>query len=380
MVFIMIYPSIPLVWDYLSKPVDITVTQSSSLEGYTSAQQFPRFNLSRWLSGDFQDEFSTWFNENFYGRESYIRASNQMYYTFFKKSYMYNQSIIIGKDNQLFEKAYIDDYINKPTMDLEEVDAFVNQVVQANSLLKQQGITFVVLITPSKAFTYPEYLPPAIQNRGRSLSNYERIIPRLKECGINLVDGQQITSNLKNEHPIPLFCQGGTHWNDIATYHTLRVLDQTVKDVTGWNTVPLQISQQYVDNNPDATDQDLANLLNLMKKDWSYPAPHVILQGNDSASFFRPEVVLVGGSFCDRLVKMLMSTGWTNSLDFYSYYDDGIVYVPQQRQVTLTFQPREEYWWKDNILSRDLVILEINETMFDGDHVNMFLEDLLKYL
>jgi len=373
-------PSAILGMEYLSKPPEVQLEDKSTLSGFTESQVLPAFTIANWWSGEYQDQFSDWFAKHFAGREKYIRASNQMYYTLFRKSYMYNQSIIVGKGNQLFEKPYIDDYINEPAMDNQQIEEMLDRIAQVQRLLEQRGIAFVVLITPSKAYTYPEFLPSSVQNYQRTISNYERIIPLLKESGIHFVDGQQITLELKESQPYPLFCQGGTHWNDIAALESVWGLDALVKDITNWNTVPLKVSQQYVDNNPDSIDKDLASLLNLLDQEWSYPAPHITLHRNDSTSYRRPKVVMVGGSFSDRPINFLTSSGWTNSLDFYSYYIKQLRFYPVDRGVAVTIQPRDASWWNQHILSKDLIILEINQIQFDGNHVRMFLEDALEFM
>lgn len=371
--------SLPAAIDYLSRPPGTEVTATSGLKGFAASQELPRLTFQSWWSGQYQDQFSKWWGENFINREKYIRCSNQMYYSIFHKSYMYNQTIVIGKEHQLFEKAYIDDYVGEPAMDQQQVGALVKKIALLQELLRQRDISFTVLVTPSKAFTYPEYLPQGFAEH-KVTSNYERVMAAVSGTSINVVDGQKLVLDLKKEQDHPLFCQGGTHWNDLAAYHTTLTLTRTIQKNTGWNLAPLQIDRQYVDNNPTATDKDLADLLNLKNQQWQYISPHVVLSPYTAADVMRPQVVLVGGSFCNHVINMLMSSGWASSIDFYSYYDLDFVTYPDDQARKSQLNLKDPSWWDKQILSRKVLTLEINEVHFDAAHLTRFLDDAISNL
>ena len=92
----------------------------------------PDFTIQDWLNRRFQDSASTWFSRYFGARGLFVKLGNQVNYSLFGTSYMNNQSIIIGKQNQLYEAPYVNDYCKlvRP-MSLELAEARVKEIAEA---------------------------------------------------------------------------------------------------------------------------------------------------------------------------------------------------------------------------------------------------------
>ena len=67
------------------------------LHGITTETSQPIFNLNHFKSHDFQKEFEDYLAAAMPLRSLFIRINNQFFYSFFKKSFSYNNQIIIGK-------------------------------------------------------------------------------------------------------------------------------------------------------------------------------------------------------------------------------------------------------------------------------------------
>ncbi|AEG61864.1 alginate O-acetyltransferase AlgX-related protein [Desulforamulus ruminis] len=348
------------------------------LKGIVVEERKPDFSLKAWFNGDFQDDFSKWFNQNFVMRELLIRLNNQLYYSFFSKSYMYNESIIIGKNKQLYEKTYIYDYCNITNpLDDEKKDELVRKIIEAKTLLERKGVPFIILITPSKAYTYPEYIPRTFlkKKNSQSKNNYEQMQLLFKQNEVDYVDGQKVTLDLKRNIEYPLFPQGGTHWNHLAASYTLNKLIDKIDLLT--SEVHAKVNIEKVETNipPAGTDRDLLDLLNLWNPNDNYPAPKPVfttLGGNNT-----DDIAVIGGSFCFTLLDIIREQKLFSDFNFLYYYKLG--------QYTLNDYMGKPYNvekldWENEIFNKKAIVLEINEQAFDGGHANAFLDDILVQL
>ena len=241
--------------------------QQLELEGTFPDVPRPDFTIQDWLSRRFQDGASTWFSRYFGAREIFVKLGNQVNYSLLDTSYMNPISkIIIGKERQLYELAYINDYCKliRP-MPLVRVDDRVKEIAEIQDRLSQYGIAFVLLISPSKAVIYPEYIPDIFCRSPKSSKrNYENIVPLLDQYKINYVDGHTITLAAKTHAKGPVFSQGGTHWNDLGAYYTVERLLTMIEALTSQSIGRLSLQHLDIDHTPSGTDKDLAELLNLI--------------------------------------------------------------------------------------------------------------------
>ena len=96
----------PCFFNFIHKIAPIKMFTYSVLEGIIFSEKRPQFTIDSWISGKYQQQFTNWFSQRFGLREIFIRLNNQIYYMLFDRSYMYNQSIIVGKKSS-FTNGYI---------------------------------------------------------------------------------------------------------------------------------------------------------------------------------------------------------------------------------------------------------------------------------
>ncbi|TEB10355.1 alginate O-acetyltransferase AlgX-related protein [Pelotomaculum propionicicum] len=156
------------------------------------------------------------------------------------------------------------------------------------------GIASVVLITPSKASIYPEYIPDAFnkipvgQNR-----NYQNFVDLLKQYDVQYLDGHEITMKQKRKSEYPLFCRGGTHWNYLGAYFTTREMILKLQELVNRSITNLECTRIELDDIPSGSDNDLALLLNVWRTPDRYPVPHPVITAAPGG--FQPNVLFVGG-------------------------------------------------------------------------------------
>jgi alginate O-acetyltransferase complex protein AlgJ len=354
---------------------------SLALAGIFPQVTRPDFTLQDWLSHRFQDNASKWFNRYFGARALFVRLGNQVNYSLFGTSYMNNQNnqtIIIGKQSQLYEVGYINDYCKLVhPMPLELAEAHVKEIAEIQDQLARRGIAFILLISPSKAAIYPEFFPDIFCSSHKSTNrDYENFIPLLDRYKINYVDGHTITFAAKAREQAPVFSQGGTHWNDLGAYYAAERLLKMIETLTSQSIGRLSLQHLEIDHTPTGRDKDLAEILNLMFPPYNYlvPRPTIVREG---PAYHLGKAVWVGGSFIWAILDILNGTNIFQTMDAYYYYKLLLKSYPAKtsRQIDVS-----QIDWDKDILTSQVLVLETNETNFSPKYLTAFLSDILRYL
>ena len=324
----------------------------------------PDFTIQDWLNHRFQDSASKWFSRYFGARGLFVKVGNQVNYSLFGTSYMNNQSIIIGKQSQLYELAYINDYCKLiHPMPLELAEAHVKEIAEIQDRLGRHGIAFVLLITPSKASIYPEFIPDIFCRSPKSTSrDYENFVPLLDKYKINYVDGHTITLAAKAGEPAPVFTQGGTHWNYLGAYYTVARLLEMIEALTRQSIGRLSLQDLEIDHKPSGTDKDLAELLNLISPPYTYLVPHPTIVREGPAQDLG-KAVFVGGSFIWTVLDILNFTNIFQAMDAYYYYKLLLKSYPAKTSGSIDVSQID---WNKDVLTSQVLVLEINEINFSA--------------
>lgn len=348
------------------------------LSGIVKERPEPAVLFENWLNHTLQRNFDEHFSKAYGGRAAFVRLGNQIYYSLFDKSYMQDQSIIIGKHHQLYERWYIEDYCKiRSPMPTELVAVLTRQIRQLQSELRNRGIPLIILITPHKASIYPEDIPAGFCESPKfSSRDYDNFMSEFAAQHVQYVDGRTVTIAAKAAAAVPLFCQGGTHWNGLGAYYTARYLTERIGELTRTSVGPLSLQRLTVDQNPPEIDRDLAALLNLALPPYDYLAPHVVVE-NRRGSDQLGKAVVVGGSFNWALLDILNKAKVFRKIDFYYYYKLALETFPVR--ITKPVDRAAIDWQKD-VLSAQVLILEINESNFHSEYIPAFLSDLLQFL
>ena len=342
---------------------------------------YPSISLKTWFSGKFQEQFSNYFSQNFLIRKLFIKITNQIYYSLFDKSYMYDQSIIIGKKKWLYELAYIQDYCRLLIpLHLDEAESLAKKLEELQRQLNKRRVKFLVLITPSKASLYPQYIPDVFINKKTDANrDYENLIPLFKKYEINYVDGHEITLKASSKTKHPLFCRGGTHWNYLGAFFTVEKL---IKKIETLKKIPLPhiaYNEIKVDMKPKENDRDLAYLLHLLFPPYDYITPHPSIRTVTKSQDFRGSIVFVGTSFIERVYDILCTNKIFKSIDYYFYYKNSLKTFPRDFTREHFFKVKNIDWERD-IIEKDIIVLEINEIAFKSGYIYAFLNDAFTHI
>jgi len=348
----------PLANDYfrLTKPI--------SLQGVQVVSERPSLTWDTWLSGKFQSKFDKWFGQNFGLRGFLIKTSNQIHYSVFRDSMLHGEGIIVGKDDQLLGKQYIESYLQYAPP--EDLTASVRALANLQKLLKDREIGFVLLITSSKESIYPEYIPDDFLARKHFEpgANYHNFVSLLNTHKINYVNGRTILEAQKRQQNYPIFPHGGYHWNNLGAYFVTKALLKELDQILGKPLVDIELSNIATDYLPTGSDRDLVDLLNVWVPPDKYLAVHPQIVNLTGFETYSPRLLIEGGSFCYQILDILKQTSKIQDLTYYNYYAYRLNYSDKQNVVPL---PLGTIDWEQDVFNRDAIILELNELYITGN-------------
>lgn len=332
------------------------------LKGVELKQGRPGWQWSAWVKGNFQTDFENWFGEKIGFRGFLVKTDNQINFNLFREiSGSKNVNLVLGKDNWLYEKGYIDSYNNRDRVDYNFLKKKVEQLKLLQDKLAEDNIIFLLLISPSKAAVYPEYLPNnfidnlMVFNR----SNYQRLVSLLKKMGVNYFDSVDYLLRLKNNYPFTLFVKGGTHWSYFGACKISSELISKLEQVSKKDLVNIFCDPSSVDKNPQGKDKDLADLTNIWtEKVFVGDTAHPYYSHNQKGREFLPGMLFVGDSFTWEILEIMESQKVYTERDFL-YYNQTRYHYPGD--TNLPFK-KENWDWSKILFNKNFVILEINQS------------------
>jgi hypothetical protein len=291
-----------------------------------------------------------------------VRLTNQLYYSLFRRSYMLDGHIVVGRNQYLYGLFYLQFHCRSDTgASPETLAAFVAEQRELRRLLARRDNHLLFIVTPSKATGLPEFLPAGVCDPPRPPDHRRRLFVRmLREGGIPVIDGAELARAMKARDPLPPFPRGSTHWSLLAGSRVAGVVMDEARRLSGEDLGQLTVDHPRWDARPVGSDADLANLLNLLWPPLDYPT-------GAAAPVCRPTVrgrsttlIAVGGSFLEAVLGPIGACGLFEHVDFYFYYTLG-----RDRWPGAGRQPvdRGALRWGEILRPRGITVVELNEML-----------------
>lgn len=349
------------------------------LMGVESKESFPKTSFSSFWKGEYQEGLERWFSENIGFRNALVRTDNQLNYSVFGTvSSSYRSPMVVGKDNYLYERLYIDSLNAEPRIPMAKLREIASSLELLQQRLKNRKIGFLVLLSPSKAATYPEFIPKAQRKWEKNVSrDYDNFVALLEEREVNYFDGPALVRRLKSESKYPVFSKGGTHWSGFASCYVASGIIKSLENILGRSFININCEPVLERTTAAPYDKDLALLLNIWSlKPFSeqrlgYPQS----SGVKLQSSTRPNVVIVGDSFLWTVLNYFDKHRIFKNRAFYYYFKTNYSY-PKGVKVPID---REALDWENYVFSKDAIIVEINEAAIEQIGFG-FIEDALERL
>ena len=350
------------------------------LIGVTDPNPDVRLTWRSLANGEFQKRKAIRFNENFAGRELFIRFTGELWYRLFHDTANVSQTIVFGQHDILFGTGYLQEYFLQRASK-SAFEPWVKDLRRLQDFCRSVGMGFVIVITPSKATIYPEDAPPAWQRRYVSSPRaYDLLKVLFRENGIAFVDGVDLIKQEKLKGPpVPLFPKGGVHWNSRAAFITANAIHARFAEQNK-PIRPIELDHRDIAYEPAGDECDLQRILNLARP-WRYPVERFTLKRHAPPWTGGVNMAVVGGSFAWALTRDFSMCGQYSNINCFFYYK-----MYKTREVDgfsrIVRKPTEDVDFGREIFSADCLLLELNETSaIAPEHfLSAFLKDALAHL
>ena len=318
------------------------------------------------LSASFQTSVERWAGAAVGFRNQFIRIHSRINWDLFKVPPKAVELVVVGRNQQLYEAHYVDEYCTGATQrafDLpadRRVEWLVNNVTAIRDEFARRNKPFAVLISPTKPAVYPEDLPPQRCKGEASNRLYHRVLPLLQQRGIPLVDGAASTRAAKAQSKTPVCNRYGTHWNLLGAYPASRDLLAELARLAKLPPPALEITGMKISGEPVASSNDLALMMGLETRLIDPQTPHPQFAVRNGAALKGWNVAFVGGSFVNQPFYIYEAAGaFTRMVHYWATIDAVIAVSPQGTERTFV---RGSFDWP-RVFNANAIVLELNEVL-----------------
>ncbi len=354
------------------------------LKGFTDSTEKPAFSAGSFLKGEFQKNFTKWYEASFKPRGVITKTYATIRYHCFNLG---NRNII-GYNKDIIGEGYINAELcinGAPDFSEEaprkQMENYVEKLQILQNKLKRFDKHLYVYVTPSKANFYPENIPKKYKalsndNAVRSVDYFSQL---LSKTSIPYL----ICADQKDSLEYPAFYTSGIHWSRPFEQETSARIIQELSEITGKNYRNILLVGMNQSSVPYWRDADVYNTLNVWNKlQGSYYEYTVSREYKES--YDRMRFLLQGTSFGEGFRKDIM--------DLYPYEDIIIINRDERMVDRKEAFITENYkyigsWDTFNISNQldntDVVIIESTEaelTKYSNGFVDYLIEFLDTYM
>lgn len=240
------------------------LVKEEQLVGFFKTNEKIALDAKSWFSGTYQAAFDANFNDNIGFHNTMIRIRNRAGYELFHKSG--SKGVVLGKDDYMFEKDYIQAYYGEDYLGMDSVFQEVSAVKKLQDELQRQGKTLIVVLAPGKADYHPEKIPNIWISERTDSTNYLQFSKMFNQQGINVIDFNRWFLDHKSTTPYPLYPPYGTHWSYYGMLHAADSIIRFAERLTNKKLRHIVITKNETDVQPRSTDFDLGSLMNMTGK------------------------------------------------------------------------------------------------------------------
>jgi hypothetical protein len=343
----------------------LRIRSAAPLSGLARTKPAP-WSVDAFLSGETQKAVSNNFTRALPIFPIAVRARNQFVFSLF--GFSPAPGVVIGRDGQLFEQIYIDEFCRRGAApNPADVERWADSIREIQKAIEGAGKSFVYLISPSKAARYSEDLPATGSCAAQAAAGPDKLAPylaALAERDVRYVDGAGLVTAKRAAFEVPLFARGATHWNALGAALALREITAVSPSAIG------RLDFVWRETTPAiGWDRDLLDMLNLLWPDAAYPTAIIERAVAPQPCARAPALLALGGSFLHPLLIAAMLAACPPGVDYWFYMrtenNDVELWHDRRAPGDVDYGPRlgtEPGLLAENLRKADLVILEENES------------------
>lgn len=326
------------------------------LLGVTDPPTEVPFSWGAYWSNRFQPSYEARYDAELSLRGRFVRADNELNLRAFHQVGLNPRtSLIIGKDDYLFERSYVDAFNRHDEVPSSAMEPKVERLALLQKYLESRGSMLLLVITPSKPLLYPEYLPPryVFKERHSVPTNYEKFVPLLNKHGIYTVDGQAYLQERKPQVPFTFFGNSSTHWNEVGACEVTALAMDAIARQLKQPLPALRCHPHSASMRQRKRDIDILQLCNLWYEDRLYqPVYRPRARPASRSAVPMPSLLVIGGSFSFHMADYFRMYHIDHTI--YRYYSTQYY---RNRKTPIV---REAIDWEKDVFSKQIVLVEVN--------------------
>jgi len=248
------------------------------LEGSFELKEKEPFTLQKWFDGTFSENAGECLNERFGARNLYVKLNNQVRFSLFNVTKV--RDFVVGKNNYFYQQGYINEYNGLNFSGEKAVNDSIALLKQLQDQLKSLGKNVLVVLAPSKARIYPEYLPDHMVTGPTEHCHYVAYVNALKKQGIDFIDFNNWYLRKKKNAKYLIFPQFGVHWSRLEAVYAMDTIIKRFSFITKQPFPEIKINKLVELDTLQQPDDDAIRSMNLFFlprfKKMAYPEYEVI--------------------------------------------------------------------------------------------------------
>jgi hypothetical protein len=349
---------------------------SPALVGAGRPQGPPALTAVGWWRRAYQDAFADWFANRLEPRGWTVRITNQIYFTLFRRSRMRNETIVIGRDDMLFPVLYLHAYC-RSAIAADIVRPWVEKLAELRDRLARRGSLLLLVLTPSKAVTLPEFLPAGICRTPAAPDAPRRdFLAMAREAGLPVFDGAGPVHAMRRDDPVLPFPPGGGHWSRLVAARISAGVMAELGRLSGEDLGGLRLGEPEWEVAPENDDRELARVLNLLSPGYADATASADIGCAVADAGRSRAIVGIGMSFLEQILQRFSDCGLFASAESYFYYDRSRRHFPGTERKPVD---RAGLDWNAVFARPAVLLVEFNEARLDQelDWLDAFLDDAL---
>lgn len=326
------------------------------LKGFTDSTEKPAFSAGSFLKGEFQKNFTKWYEASFKPRGVITKTYATIRYHCFNLG---NRTI--GNNKDIFDQGYIDtelcingaaDYSKEEHQ--KEMQDYVKKLQILQEKLQRFDKHLYVYIAPSKANFYPENIP----KKYKAISDEDAItsVPYFSQLIAETNIPHLICRDRKDALQYPAFYTTGIHWSRTFEQETSARIIRELSEITGKNYRNILLGEVHQSSKPYGRDSDVYDLLNV----WGEPQGtyyEYTVNGEHPEEYEKIKILVHGDSFGQGIV------GDIRGLYPYEmvWYANRAQYITDEKGKTTKLGSWEDFDFSICLDNIDVVVLEATE-------------------
>ena len=197
----------------------------------------PKFNFS--FLDKFPVEFDEYYSDNFDFRNQFLAFNSKIKFNMFNIPPVHGKAFI-GYDGWMYlVKDEMDLYYGNTLAKSDELERYYDIFNYRKNFLDSIGCKYYVVIAPSKASVYPEFLP-LTKRKDVAKTLTDQIVSLLDTVsGLTIIDLRSALINVKS-NDIRMYHKTDNHWNEYGSYIAYEaIMDSLSVDFPNLNPMPV---------------------------------------------------------------------------------------------------------------------------------------------